>query len=73
MVKYHLTLLTIDFLKLMITLYEHNVVDYNFFYECCFYKVKFLEDILVNIPSSEKREEARQIISKVKTLVKTLV
>jgi hypothetical protein len=73
MVDYPLTLLTIDFLKLMITLYQRDDVDYNLFCECCFFKVKFLEDILPDISTLKEREEAMLIISKVKTLIGTLV
>ena len=69
MVEYHLTLLAIDFLKLMITLYELQDVDYNTFYECCILKIQFLDDVILNIPSAKKREEARLIIDKCKAVI----
>jgi len=64
-VKVHnLLIVTINFLELLIILYERRKIQYSTFYECSKQKIKFLEDNITEIASIKKREEARLILNK---------
>lgn len=67
---YQLISLTVDFLKHIIKLYEDSRISHDLFHKCCFLKIRFLENVIPDIPSYKKREEARIVLDKCKNIMK---
>lgn len=67
-----LTSFTVCFLKLLVSLYNAGKIDYKLFYEIAKLKVKFLEDNITNIPSSEGKEQVMSILLNCKKICSCL-